>query len=70
MPSREDLLDDASANLSRLSCTRIVITHRLTAVRNSDQILVLEGDEIVERGAVVLESITGRRCRRMNRLVA
>jgi ABC-type bacteriocin/lantibiotic exporter with double-glycine peptidase domain len=37
-------------NLSRLSCTRIVIAHRLSTVRNSDLILVLEDGAIVERG--------------------
>jgi ABC-type multidrug transport system fused ATPase/permease subunit len=37
-------------NLSRLSCTRIVIAHRLSTVRNADLILVLDDGEIVERG--------------------
>ena len=57
------LLDEASshldvasearlnANLERLACTRIVIAHRLTAVRTADQILVLEAGRVAERGA-------------------
>jgi ABC-type bacteriocin/lantibiotic exporter with double-glycine peptidase domain len=38
-------------NLSRLSCTRIVIAHRLSTVRNADLILVLDSGRIVERGS-------------------
>jgi ABC-type bacteriocin/lantibiotic exporter with double-glycine peptidase domain len=57
------LLDEASshldvasearlnANLERLRCTRIVIAHRLTAVRSATEILVLDNGHIVERGA-------------------
>jgi ATP-binding cassette subfamily B protein len=37
-------------NLSNLACTRIVIAHRLSTVRNADLILVLEEGFIVERG--------------------
>jgi ABC-type bacteriocin/lantibiotic exporter with double-glycine peptidase domain len=56
------LLDEASshldvaseqrlnANLERLRCTRIVIAHRLTAVRTADHILVLDRGRVVERG--------------------
>lgn len=56
------LLDEASshldvaseqrliANLERLQCTRIIVAHRLTAVRSADQILVLERGRVVERG--------------------
>ena len=38
-------------NLSRLSCTRIVIAHRLSTVHNADLILVLDSGRIVERGS-------------------
>jgi ATP-binding cassette subfamily B protein len=38
-------------NLSELDCTRIVIAHRLSTVRNADLILVLDKGVIVERGA-------------------
>jgi ABC-type bacteriocin/lantibiotic exporter with double-glycine peptidase domain len=56
------LLDEASshldvaseaqlnANLERLRCTRIVVAHRLSAIRTADQILVLGNGRIVERG--------------------
>ena len=37
-------------NLSALACTRIVIAHRLSTVRNADLILVLDQGFIVERG--------------------
>jgi len=38
-------------SLSALSCTRIVIAHRLSTVRNADLILVMDGGAIVERGS-------------------
>lgn len=37
-------------NLSELACTRIVIAHRLSTVRNADLILVLEQGVVAERG--------------------
>jgi ATP-binding cassette subfamily B protein len=37
-------------NLSNLSCTRIVMAHRLSTIRNADLILVLDQGAIVERG--------------------
>ena len=37
-------------NLSELECTRIVIAHRLSTVRNAGLILVLDEGVIVERG--------------------
>jgi ATP-binding cassette, subfamily B, bacterial len=43
----ERIVDD---NLSNLPCTRIVIAHRLSTVRNADEIVVLDEGVIVERG--------------------
>ena len=43
----EALVED---NLSAIPCTRIVIAHRLSTVRNADQILVLDQGVIVEHG--------------------
>jgi ATP-binding cassette, subfamily B, bacterial len=37
-------------NLNQLACTRIVIAHRLSSVRNADQIVVLEGGAVAEHG--------------------
>jgi ATP-binding cassette subfamily B protein len=38
------------ASLDRLSCTRIVIAHRLSTVRRADLILVIAGGRMVESG--------------------
>jgi len=43
----ENIVDQ---NLSNLACTRVVIAHRLSTVRNADLILVLDQGFIVERG--------------------
>ncbi|HSN96984.1 MAG TPA: peptidase domain-containing ABC transporter, partial [Candidatus Nanopelagicales bacterium] len=37
-------------NLSNLRCTRVVIAHRLSTVRNADLILVMEDGQVVEQG--------------------
>jgi ABC-type bacteriocin/lantibiotic exporter with double-glycine peptidase domain len=56
------LLDEASSNLdamtereldralSAMTCTRVVIAHRLSTVRNADLIVVLDDGEIVQSG--------------------
>jgi ABC-type bacteriocin/lantibiotic exporter with double-glycine peptidase domain len=56
------LLDEASshldvesearlnAGLSELQCTRIIVAHRLSAVRRADEILVMQSGRVVERG--------------------
>jgi ATP-binding cassette, subfamily B, bacterial len=46
-PATERQIDEA---LSRLQITRIVISHRLSAIRNADQILVLDCGRIIARG--------------------
>jgi ATP-binding cassette, subfamily B, bacterial len=43
----EQEIDD---NLRTLSCTRVVISHRLATIRNADLILVLDEGRIIERG--------------------
>jgi len=44
---------ELNAHLERLRCTRIVIAHRLSAVRTADQILVLRHGRVIERGSHV-----------------
>jgi len=46
----EEMIQDGLRNL-RAGRTTFVIAHRLSTIRSSDQILVLEGGVIVERGA-------------------
>jgi ATP-binding cassette subfamily C protein len=37
-------------SLEKLKVTRVVIAHRLSTVRKSDRILVMEGGRIVQQG--------------------
>jgi ABC-type multidrug transport system fused ATPase/permease subunit len=37
-------------NLTGIACTRVVIAHRLSTVRNADLILVLDAGRLVEQG--------------------
>ncbi|MGO8790099.1 MAG: peptidase domain-containing ABC transporter [Terriglobia bacterium] len=37
-------------NLNQLACTRVVIAHRMSSVRNAAQIVVLEDGKVAERG--------------------
>lgn len=46
-PKTERQVDEA---LARLQVARIVISHRLSAIRNADQILVLDNGRVVSRG--------------------
>lgn len=50
--SHLDALTEAAVDevLSGLACTRIVIAHRLSSVRNADYIVVLEQGRLVEQG--------------------
>lgn len=41
---------EVDERLSALPCTRVVIAHRMSTVRNADLVLVLEEGRIVERG--------------------
>ena len=50
--SHLDVVTEAAVdrNLDTLTCTRVVIAHRLSTVQNSDLILVLAGGRLVEHG--------------------
>lgn len=47
--------------LERTNCTRIVIAHRLSTVRNCDRILMMEGGKIAEEGTY--EELIGKKGR-------
>ncbi|HEY0170307.1 MAG TPA: peptidase domain-containing ABC transporter, partial [Pyrinomonadaceae bacterium] len=50
--SHLDVVTEAAVdrNLSGLACTRVVVAHRLSTVRNADQIIVLDEGAVAERG--------------------
>ena len=41
---------NVSDSLAQLGCTRVVIAHRLSTVKNCDRIIVLDKGKIVEEG--------------------
>jgi ABC-type multidrug transport system fused ATPase/permease subunit len=46
--------------LEKLNCTRIIVAHRLSTIRQCDRIFVLDGGRIAEEGTFDELSANGR----------